>query len=343
MTLHALDALGDAITATREYRPRGLGEWLWVAFVAILVGTPGIGLPTGGAGCTGTGGEFSPQQPSEFPGEIPQAVLEVLAVIVAALIVVWVLLLLVGAMLEFPFLAWLRDGEVDTLAEIRTHLGQALGLAVFRLVVGLVGFALVAGLLVASVGTGGTPTEYLLGAADLGVVLGLLGIPTSLVTAFTTAFVVPTMRLEDTGVVGGWRRFWSTLAGAPKQFLAYAVAVAVLAYIGGLLVVIAAFLAMIPAVIVGGILGVVVGFGLGATAGIVVVAAFGGLAFTVVALAVYALVQVFLRYYALFVLGAIDEELDFAPERRRAVGSGDDADDGPERAGGTDDPQVDPQ
>ena len=344
MTLHALDVLGDAITATREYRPEGMGQWLWVALAALLVGSPGISLPTGGGG-TGTGGtgtgtqELPPEARSELPGQIPQ---EVLGAVVAVVAVIWILFAVLGALLEFPFFVWLRDGEVDTFAEMRAHLGQALGLAAFRVLLGAIGFGLVAALLVATVGTGGTPFEYLVAAGSLGVVFALVGLPVGVVTAFTTAFVVPTMMLEDTGVIGGWRRFWSTLAGAPKQFLVYAVAVAVLAFVGGLAVLITAVLALIPALVVGGILGVVVWVALSSAVGIAVAAVIGGVAFTVVFLAASALVEVFLRYYALFVLAEVDGELDFAPERRRAVRSGDGgADDTP--SSGADDPQVGPQ
>jgi hypothetical protein len=343
MTFHALDVLGDAITATREYRPEGIGQWLWVALAALLVGTPGISLPTGGStGGTGTGSqELPPEARSEFTGGVPQEVVGAIAAIVAVLAVIWILFVVLGALLEFPFFAWLRDGEVDTFAEMRAHLGRALGLAAFRVVLGAIGFGVVAALLVATVGTDGSPFEYALAAGNLGIVLALVGLPVGVVTAFTTAFVVPTMMLENTGVIGGWRRVWSTLAGAPKQFLVYAVAVAVLAFVGGLAVFITAALALIPALIVGGILGVIVGLAGPTIAGIAIAAAIGGLAFTVVFLAASALVEVFLRYYALFVLAEVDEELDFAPERRRAVRSGDGADETPST--GTDDPQVGPQ
>lgn len=362
MTLHALDVLGDAVTATREYRPRGLGQWLWVAFVVLLVGSPAIGLPTGGG--TGGGREQLTQAQradlsSEVPGQVPPDVLAAIGLIVAVLVVVWALFVLLGAVLEFPFLAWLRDGEVATWSNVRAHLGQGLGLAAFRLVIGSIGLAVLVGLVLATVGTSGTALEYVLAAADFAVLFAVVGFLTGIVTSFTTAFVVPTMMLEDTGVLGGWRRFWNTLTGAPKQFLVYAVAVAVLAAVGAFLVILVALLALVPAVIVGGIIGVVVALAASPFAGVVVVAAFGGVAFTVVALAGFALLEVFLRYYALFVLARVDGDLDFLPERRRAVGAGDpdsgdadnsdavgdvssDPDDTPDRDPGRDDPQLDP-
>jgi len=311
MTLHALDVLDAAVRATREYRPRGLGEWLWVSAVALVVGGTGIGFPIGGPG--GTGADLPP---AEGPG--PGAI-----VLLVALVVLWLLVIVLGALLEAPFLAWLRDGEVATWATARDHLAQGLGLAVFRIAVKGLSLALLAGILVATVGTADQPLEYLLAAAEYAVLLAVVGLPLGAVAAFTTAFVVPTMLLEDAGVVGGWRRFWGTLTDAPKQFAVYAVAVIVLPAVGGFAVFLTAFVALlIPGLVVGGLLGLVAAVAVRPFAGIVVAATVAGAAFTAVALAGYALLQIFLRYYALFVLARLDGDLDFLPERRRAVGAG---------------------
>jgi hypothetical protein len=165
---------------------------------------------------------------------------------------------------------------------------------------------------------------YLLAAGDAAVLVGVVALPTGLVVAFTTAFVVPTMAIEDRGVLGGWRRFWTTLVGAPKQFVAYAVAIAVIGYVGGILVFLVALLALIPGLIVGGLLGLLVGV-LAPPVGIAVAAAVAGTAATIALLVARALFQAFVRYYALFVLGDVDDDLDFIPERRRAVRSGEGA------------------
>ncbi|PSP66463.1 hypothetical protein BRC85_09920 [Halobacteriales archaeon QS_1_69_70] len=323
MTLHALDVLGAAVRATREYRPRGLGQWLWVSAVALFVGGTGIGLPTGGGTPGGTGGDLPPADGQELGGGLPGEVLGAILLVVAVVVVLWLLVVVLGALLEAPFLAWLRDGEVATWATARDHLAQGLGLAVFRIAVKGLSLALLAGILVATVGTAGQPLEYLLAAAESAVLLAVVGLPLGVVAAFTTAFVVPTMLLEDAGVVGGWRRFWGTLTDAPKQFAVYAVAVIVLAAVGGFAVILAALVALIvPGLVVGGLLGLVAAVAVRPLAGIVVAATVAAAAFTAVALAGSALLQVFLRYYALFVLARVDGDLDFLPERRRAVGAG---------------------
>ncbi|PSQ15012.1 hypothetical protein BRD02_07530 [Halobacteriales archaeon QS_8_69_73] len=342
MALHAIDALGDAITATKEYRPTGPAEWLWLALVTLLVGGVGISLPNGGSpGGVGTLNDAGDPGPADAPDVDPGAVFaEALVAVVAIVIVLWLGVTVLGAALEFPFLAWLRDGEADTAATVRAHLGQALGLAAFRVVAGLAGFAVTLALVISTVGTDGRLLEYAAAAAEFGPVLALVGLVTGVVTAFTTAFVIPTMLLEDVGVLGGWRRFWATLSDAPKQFLAYAVVVAVVAYVGVILVGLLALLALIPGLLVGGLLGVVAGVAAGAVAGIVVGAAVVALSVVIVGLAAYALLQVFLRYYALFVLGRIDGELDLATRRRRTIEGDSAGGDGP--AAGPNDPQVGP-
>lgn len=171
-------------------------------------------------------------------------------------------------------------------------------------------------------GADACPAAYLAALGDYWPAFALVGLATGLVGAFTTAFVVPAMWLHGHGVVGGWRRFWPTLTGAPGQFLAYAVPATVLAYVGGLLVVLAALVALVPVLV----FAVAVGFAVGATGAVVAAAFLGGALIVAVAAVVYALFQTYFRFYALFVLGDVDPALDAIPERRRAVRA-DDAED----------------
>lgn len=315
MALHALDAIDDALTATRRFRPRGPVEWVWVTVVAVLVATPGISIPTGGTG----GGGVTPEQRGAIEAALPATLPEWVPLVVAALAVVWLAFVVLGAFLEFPFLRWLRDGDRATLEGMATHWKQALGLAAFRVVLSLVGFAALGALIATTTGADPTLTDYLFALSEYGIVLSLVGIPVGIVAAFTTAFVVPTMILTDFGVLGGWQRFGSKLTDAPKQFLAYAVGVALLATVGGILVSIAAVVGFIAAAIVGGLVGFAVAASAVGVSGVVVALAVGALGAILVGAVVYAVLQVFLRYYALFVLGAVDDELDFLSERRAII------------------------
>jgi hypothetical protein len=316
MALHALDAIDDALTATRRFRPRGLFEWVWVTVVAALVATPGISIPTGGTG----GGGVTPEQRSALEEALPATLPEWVPLVVAALGVVWLGFVVLGALLEFPFLRWLRDGKRATIEEMAAHWKQALGLAAFRVALSLVGFAALGALVATATGPTPTPTDYLFALSEYGIILSLVGIPTGLIAAFTTAFVVPTMMLENCGVLSGWQRVWSTLTDAPKQFLAYAVGAAILATIGGILVSIASVFGFLIGGILGGILGVGISAASAGVSGLLVAIAVGIVGAVIVGALIYAVVQLFLRYYALFVLGAIDSDLEFLPERRAAIG-----------------------
>ena len=339
MALHALGAIDDALKATRKYRPRGLGQWLWVALVALFVGSPGLSLPSGGGGGGTAQQPGGGEMPQQFDGgAVPEVGTELLLGVAVAIAVVWLFFAVVGALLEFPFLRWLRDGEASVGTAVADHGRQALGLAVFRVVVGAVGFVPLLAVVLWQVGTSGTLFEYIEALSGVAFLVGLVSFPVSVVAGFTTAFVVPTMMLENVGVVGGWRRFWGTLTGAPKQFAVYAVAVLVLGYVGGIVIVIAALLALILGLLVGGILGLVAATAGSTMAGVVVAAAVGGLAVTVAVLVTYALFQIYLRYYALLVLGDVDDGLDYIPGRRREVRGGPE-----ERADPTDPAGDDPQ
>lgn len=311
MPLHAFDAFDEALAVAKRYRPRGLWEWLWVVTVALLAGSPGIGIPTP----TGGGGGVTPEQRAALEQPLPEPAAVLFVVLLVVLAVVWLVFAVLGALFEFPFLRWLRDGDLAAIEELRANWRKALGLAAFRVVLGAVGFALMAGLAVSLVGTDASPVEYLAALSTYALVFGILGFLTGIVGGLTTAFVVPTMVIHDTGVVGGWRRFWSTLAGAPKQFLAYVVGVAVLTQVGGIMIVLGIILALIPVAVVG----LVVAIAAPTALAVLVAAVFGGVLVTVVALAVYTLLQVFLRFYALVFLGTVDEDLDFLAERRAVL------------------------
>lgn len=309
MALHALGALDDAIAATRRYRPRGLFEWLWVGIVATTVGSPAIGIPAGGSG--GVSGEERAAFETGMPATLP----DIWLYLGVAALLLWVLFVITGAFLEFPFLRWLRDGDLALRAAVKRHWRKAVGLAAFRLALGALSFGVVVAVVLAIAGPDASLVDYLFVVQNNWLLVGLSSVLLGAVGAFTTAFVVPTMLLSDRGVIGGWRRFWPTLAGAKKQFLVYAVAVVVLGTAGGLLVGLAALLAFVPALVVG----LVVAVALSPMAFVVFLAVVGGVAMTVAVVATLAIVQVFLRYYALFVLGDVDESLDWIPERRETL------------------------
>lgn len=330
MALHAVRNIETAFTVTREFlTPFGIRRWLKLAFVAFFVGG-GLGLPTA---------QFNTSSPSErvptegfqstlptegFQSALPADAVAIVAALVVLGVAVWTLFAFVGAVMEFVLIESLRTGEVSIRRYWRERWRQGLRLFGFRIVIGVPMLATVGGwlaLLFVPMLTGRSPTipfaTFLVGIP----VLLLVGVLYALVSGFTTVFVVPIMVRHDSGVLAAWRRLWTSIGAAWKQYLAYVAVGLLLTVAIGLIASIAvgllAIVLLVPLTVVAVIAHVTIS--LSSTVGLVVLAGLG-LVFGSTLLVVWALAQVpvvaYLRYYALLVLGDIDESLDLVAERR---------------------------
>ncbi|ESP87458.1 DUF7544 domain-containing protein [Candidatus Halobonum tyrrellensis] len=333
MSLYALDNLDDALDATRGLlTPVDRTTWAKLAFVTLFVAGPG---GTGGFQYTSGGGTADP---GGGPGVgLPDVGVEVWT-LVAAVVGVAVLFALafgfVGSVMEFVLVESLRTRRVTVRDYWRRRWRQGLRLFGFRLAVGLlvVGgtLLLAAPFLLPLVGGGGFDGASLALVVLLLPVFVVFTVAVGLVDGFTTAFVVPVMVLDDRGVLAGWRRLWPTITAHWTQYLAYAVVSFFLSLVGGVVVAVAAGVLALALLIPFGLL-FALGVGLFALVepvGVVTLVVVGVLyALAVVAAAAVAgmPVQVYLRYYALLVLGDVDPRLDLIPDQRAAVRDADPA------------------
>ncbi|GAA0506076.1 hypothetical protein SAMN04488066_101121 [Halorubrum aquaticum] len=329
MALHAVEDIERAFGVTREFlTPIEVRRWLKLAVIAFFVGG-GVSLPSA---------QFNASTPSEevpvselpdsfqsaFSGILPADPLLVVAVLVGAAVLLGALFAFVGAVMEFVLIESLRTGEVSIRRRWRRRWRQGLRLFGFRVAIGLPMLALVLGwlaLLFVPLLTGrdlAVPfVAFLVGIP----VLFVVGVVYGLVSGFTTTLVVPLMIRFDSGVLAAWRRLWGSIRAAWKQYLAYAVISFLLTVVVGLVASIAvglvAVLLAVPFVVVAGIVHFSVSFsstvGFVALVGLVVV-------FGLLMLAVWVLAQVpvvtYLRYYALLVLGDVEESFDLVSEWR---------------------------
>jgi hypothetical protein len=331
MALHAIDDIGDAFAATREFLlPFELRRWLKLAVVALFLGS-GTSLPTVQFDAPGgvdrpTGGEFPTLTPDDWL---------IVGAVIGAIVLLALLFALVGAIMEFVFVESLRTGEV----RIRRHWGnrwrQGLRLFGFRLAIGVPVVGLVVGWVALLV------TPFLFPEVNPVAAFGTLlfaGIPLlvlvsllyALVASFTTVFVVPIMIRTDGGVLAGWRRLWGSIKTSPKQYLAYAVIAFVLSIAAGIAASIVVGLAAVALAFPLALLGALLYFTVSFSSTVVTVAFVGVALLAVLAIVVlWLLVQVpvvaYLRYYALFVLGDADASLDLIPDQRAAVRRRDEA------------------
>jgi hypothetical protein len=330
MALYAIDDLDDALDATRAFLlPFDLRRWLRLAVLAFFVagGTGGGGFPTSGFQ---TGGGGAPGGPTgDVPADqIANAISSNLALIVgvvALALVVGLVFAWLSATFEFALLDALRTDEVRVRRGLRGFSGKGTRLFAFRLVLGLVGLLVVVGTLALAFAPllAGQGTASVFAFLAVLPVLLAVGVALGVVNAFTTAFVAPIMLLEDRGVLSGWRRLWPVLRRDWKQFLAFAAVGFVLTIAVGILVGLAtAAVALALAIPFALVAGLVLAVGGGSTASLVVLGVVGAILGLLVLVAL-ALVQVpvqsYLRYWALLVLGDVDDDLDLVPERRAEV------------------------
>lgn len=321
MALHAVENVEKAFDITREFlTPIDLRRWLKLALVVFFVGG-GVSFPTAQFNTSTPSGSVSN---GDIPFSLPVDVVTLVVVFVAAGLLLGGLFALIGAIMEFVLIESLRTGEVSLRRYWRRRWRQGLRLFGFRIAIGLPMIALFVGwlaLLFVPVLTGRDPTipvtAFLVGIP----VVFLISVLYALVSGLTTVFVVPLMIQTDSGVLAAWRLLWGSIKTAWKQYLAYVVIAFLLTVAAGIIVSIAvgivAIVLLIPILIVAAITHVTVS--VSSTVGVVVLVALA-LLFGLSMLVIWTIAQVpvvtYLRYYALLVLGDIDETFDALSARR---------------------------
>ncbi|MFO8114218.1 MAG: hypothetical protein R6U01_02465 [Halorubrum sp.] len=168
-------------------------------------------------------------------GQVPEALdSELIALGVIGIVLLIVAVSVVSLSLRLAFYDALQTNEVRVVGPFLSRLRQALGLFGFTAAVSVTAatpLALaVAVAVVADAPTGWAMIDLIAGAlASLStgpiVALGLVGTGVvavaALVLRFTYEFVVPTMIVEEVGVIGGWRRFLPALRAEWREFLIY--------------------------------------------------------------------------------------------------------------------------
>lgn len=321
MPWHAIDAVDDALTATRRFLfPFEFATWLRLAVIVFFLGVTG---PPTGTFDAGGGPDVGPDVGADLPTTVPDD--QLLALVVAVAIVAFLLGLafaVVSAVMQFAFVDALVAREVHVRRYFRDRLGEGLRLFGFYVVVGLISLGVLGAFVGPALLAGGGPALLsLVVAIPVFLVLALVA---GVVLQLTIDFVVPAMIARDVGVVAGWRAFWPTLRGNLAQVGLYLVVRWVLGLAVGIVV---AFVVGVVAVTFLFVVGVPVGLVFFAVGGLeplvlVLLAVVGVpalLAFLLVVAFVQVPVQTYFRYYALLVLGDLEAEFDLLGEFGREV------------------------
>ncbi|GGL47701.1 DUF7544 domain-containing protein [Halocalculus aciditolerans] len=336
MSLYATEDVTDAFHATKAFlTDLDLPQWFRLAVIALLTG--GVSAPSSSFQFNG-GTPTNPSSPTGTPGDFPtfgfaQSDLVAFAVALLALaVLIGLLLWIAGSILQFAFVDALATGRVAIRRNLREHWWKGFQLFLFSLAVAFVvigAFLLALAPLLAGV----FGVLFVILLLPVAAVVGILA---AVVDGFTRAFVVPIMLREDRNVLSAWSRLWGVLRANFKEYgafvllnLALTIGAGIVTGIGAILV---AIVVAIPIGIVFGLPFVLAGAsGTLAWAWLAIGLLVGGLAFLLGIGLVNVPVQSYLRYYALFLLGDTDADLDLIPDRRAAARDSEE----PSEAGGS--------
>jgi hypothetical protein len=248
--ISVIDPLSPAIERVKTilFRPFDLGKWFVIGFCAWLA-------YLGEGGGSGPNFNFGGQQ-GEFSGEsfhhAKEVVIENLYWILPVAITAIVLCIIIGFVIawlssrgRFMFLHCVALNKAEVVAPWHKFRKQGNSLFLFRIVLGLISFAvillLVAMLVVIGVllfAGGGGPHPF--GIILMVLLAFLLILPTAiafgLVCKFTRDFVVPIMFLRQGTCMAAWREFWPLLTGNKGKFTLYILFQIVIAMAVGIIV-----------------------------------------------------------------------------------------------------------
>ncbi|WP_418286831.1 DUF7544 domain-containing protein [Halorubrum sp. DTA46] len=342
MSWHAVDAVDDAVEATRRFLfPFSLVRWAKLSFLVLLMGggaSANVSVPP-----VPEGGVSVSERGSSVPGAIGSGTVggtdgigavdgPLLAAIVAGLLLAVIALSVASLSLRLVFYDALRTNHVRLWRPFVERFRQAAGLFVVSVALSL-GFAAPVAIAVivsaltssptgwerldsAATAIASLPTEAVVAVGVLGAVIGLVAL---LVLRLTFEFVVPTMIVEDIGVISGWGRLWRSLRGRFTDLIVYllvhfvigiGIAVAeglAVVLVGSVVAVVAGLVLLIASVPLGGI-GAILGTTAGtAVLGVVLLGAAGAL--LLLLLPVRVLTRSYLITYEVSTLAGIDRSL----------------------------------
>lgn len=310
MSWYAIDAVEDALTATRRFLlPFEWGTWLRLAVVAFFLG--GVGTPPNTFNYTVSDGEIQ-NLPMDL--SIPtEQIIGAIVVIAVVAFLIGLLFALLGSVMQFVLVDAVVAREVHVRRYFSERLGLGLRLFGFQLVIGLLMLGVVALFLGPIILSGGGPALALLLFAIPSILL--LGLLVALVVRLTIDFVVPVMIATDEGVLSAWRRTWPSIRGNLGQVAVYVVlrwllgiavgiGVGLLAGVVGLVL---GLVVLLPLGLIGFATG---GFGAVSLAVLLIVGIPLFLIFVVAMAVVQAPIQTYFRYFSLLVLAELNDAFD---------------------------------
>lgn len=235
--ISVIDPITPAIDRTRLmlFQPFDLGRWFVIGFCAWLANF-GKGGGSGGGGHGGGGykggGSADFHQSLHYAKEYTLDNIGWIVPLVASIIIVgillWLLLTWLSSRGKFMFLHCVAENKAEVKVPWSKFREHANSLFVFRIVLFLIGFALIGlpiilviGFAVITAASGFPTITTLFGCIMVAFVVLIIAIALALVSKFTTDFVVPIMFMRTTSCNAAWREFLSILSENKARFALY--------------------------------------------------------------------------------------------------------------------------
>lgn len=248
--ISVIDPISPAIewVKTILFRPFDLGKWFVIGFCAWLAylgegGGPNFNFNFGRQRYESSGESFH---------NAKEVIIENLFWIIPVAITVFVIFIIIGFVItwlssrgRFMFLHCIALNKAEVVAPWHKFRKQGNSLFLFRIVVGLISFAIVMLLIAMLVVIGILMFAGSGGPNPISIILMVLMaicfiIPTAIIFAligkFTRDFVVPIMYLREGTCMAAWREFWPLLTGNKGRFAIYILFQIVIALAVGIIV-----------------------------------------------------------------------------------------------------------
>ena len=252
--ISVIDPLSPAFERVKIilFKPFDLGKWFVIGFCAWLayLGTGGGGGGNGGG--RGRGYNRAHWSIDDVRYQVGEAkefflanmfwVIPVVIIVILVILCLWVLFTWLSSRGRFMFLHCVAENKAEVKipwTKFREHAGS---LFLFRIVVGLVAFAifglpfLIVAFSLVAMSAGPTFVPAVLGIIAAVLVFILLGIIFWLIHRFTMDFVVPIMFLRTISCTTAWREFLDLLSVNKARFVLYALFRIVIAIVIGFII-----------------------------------------------------------------------------------------------------------
>jgi hypothetical protein len=245
--ISVIDPLSPAFERVKIilFKPFDLGKWFVIGFCAWLAY-----LGSGGGGGGGNKAEWhsgedihhTAQEAKEFFLDNMSWIIPVGIIVMLVILCLWILFTWLSSRGRFMFLHCVAENKAEVKIPWIKFREHANNLFLFRIVVGLVAFAIfglpfliVAFSLVAMLARS-TFAPAVLGIIAAVLVFILLGIVFWLIHRFTMDFVVPIMFLRTKSCTTAWREFLNLLSTNKARFVLYALFRIVIAIVIGFII-----------------------------------------------------------------------------------------------------------